>query len=259
MSQGRWLTYFHEQTHQPVAVLGRNAAALLGVTRVDNQPSIFINSRSYTVIGILDHVERANTLTDSIVLPQSTARTVFGLQAPSELHIKVKLGAGPMVGDVIARALNPNDPTGFDISMPLPPSKVRQQVTADVNSVFMILGLVALAVSAVTIAVVTSMSVMERKGEIGLRRALGATQASIATQFITESAIVGLLGGLTGAAAGILATVTLAAARQWTPVLDLRLVTAAALTGCLTGILAGLAPAIQAARLEPATALQQGT
>jgi putative ABC transport system permease protein len=259
MAEGRWLTNFHELTAQPVAVLGRNAATLLGVTRVDNQPSVFVNGRSYTVIGVLDRVERANDLVDAVIVPQSTARAVFGLEAPAELQVRVKMGAGPMVGAVIATALSPNDPTGFEIAMPLPPSKVRQQVTADVNSVFMILGLVALAIGAVTIAVVTSMSVMERRGEIGLRRALGGTRLNIAVQFITESAVVGLLGGLTGAAAGILATVGLAAARQWTPVLDLRLVGASALLGCLVGILAGLVPAIRAARLEPATALQEGT
>jgi putative ABC transport system permease protein len=259
LSEGSWLTWFHELNAQPVAVLGSDAAALLGVTRVDNQPSVFISGRSYTVIGILERAERTLQLVGSVVLPQSTARAMFGLEAPAELQVKVKMGAGPMVGDAIAAALSPNDPSGFDVSMPLPPSKTRQQVTADVNSVFLILGLVALVIGAVTIAVVTSMSVMERRGEIGLRRALGATRPTIAAQFITESAIVGLLGGLTGAAAGILATVALAAAREWTPVLDLRLVGAAALAGCLVGTVAGLFPAIRAARLEPATALQEGT
>jgi putative ABC transport system permease protein len=259
MEQGRWLTYFHEQQAQPVAVLGRDAAALLGVTRVDNQPSVFINGRSYTVIGILDRVERANGLIDAVILPQSTARAVFGIDAPGELQVKVAMGAGPMVGDVITTALSPNDPTGFEVSMPLPPSQVRQQVTADVNALFLVLGLVALVIGAVTITVVTTLSVMERRGEIGLRRALGATRFAIAAQFIAESAIVGLLGGLTGAAAGIFATVGLAAARGWTPVLDLRLVAAAALLGCLVGVLAGLFPAIRAARLEPAVALQEGT
>ncbi|MDR2377837.1 MAG: ABC transporter permease [Bifidobacteriaceae bacterium] len=258
LGQGVWLTGFHEQAALPVAVLGRDAATLLGVTRVDNQPSVFIDERSYTVVGILDRVERVSGLLNAVIVPQSTARAVFGLAAPGGLQVKVALGAGPMVGEVITTALSPNDPSGFEVSMPLPPSKVRQQVTADVNSLFVILGLVALAIGAVTIAVVTSLSVIERRGEIGLRRALGATRLNVALQFVAESAVVGLLGGLTGAAAGVFATVGLAAARQWTPVLDLRLVGAAALTGCLVGVLAGLTPAIRAANLEPATALQEG-
>jgi putative ABC transport system permease protein len=259
LAEGRWLTNFHELGAQPVAVLGRSAAALLGVTRVDNQPSVFVDGRSYTVVGILDHVERAPKLLDAVIVPQSTARAAFGLEQPGELQVLVAMGAGPMVGEVIAEALSPNDPKGFDVAMPLPPSQVRQEVTADVNSVFLILGLVALAISAVTIAVVTSMSVMERRGEIGLRRALGGTRLNIAVQFVAESAVVGCLGGLTGAAAGILATVGLAAAREWTPVLDLRLVGAAALVGLLVGVAAGVFPAVRAARLEPAAALQEGT
>jgi putative ABC transport system permease protein len=259
LSQGVWLTGFHEQAAQPVAVLGRDAAALLGVTRVDNQPSVFVDGRSYTVVGILDRVERASDLVSAVIVPQSTARAVFGLEAPGELQVLLALGAGPMVGEMITTALNPNDPSGFEVSMPLPPSQVRQQVTADVNSLFVVLGLVALGIGAVTIAVVTSLSVMERRGEIGLRRALGATRFDVAAQFVAESAVVGLLGGLTGAAAGVLATVGLAAVRAWTPVLDFRLVGAAALAGCVVGVLAGLVPAIRAARLEPATALQEGT
>ncbi|MDR0591763.1 MAG: ABC transporter permease, partial [Bifidobacteriaceae bacterium] len=94
LDQGVWLTNFHEQASQPVAVLGADAASLLGVTRVDNQPSVFVDGRSYTVVGILDRVERANGLIGAVIVPQSTARARFGLKAPGELQVKVAMGAG---------------------------------------------------------------------------------------------------------------------------------------------------------------------
>jgi putative ABC transport system permease protein len=103
------------------------------------------------------------------------------------------------------------------------------------------------------------MSVMERSGEIGLRRALGATRTQIALQIITENTIIGFMGGLIGSAAGTLTVIAGATANHWTPIADPQTDLAAITIGTLTGLLAGLTPAIKAANLEPSTALQEGT
>ena len=146
----------------------------------------------------------------------------------------------------------------IDVRAPAGTSEVRESVQADISTIFLALGGVALLIGGVGIANVTLLSVLERVGEIGLRRALGATRRDIAAQFMVESVIVGLLGGLVGAALGVAAVVGVSAAQSWTPILDLRMVGAAALTGGLIGLLAGLYPALKAASVEPVSALRGG-
>ena len=138
------------------------------------------------------------------------------------------------------------------------PRKVRSDVEGDVNSLFLTLGAVSLLVGAVGIANVTLVSVLERVGEIGLRRALGAARRHIAAQFLMESTALGLLGGVLGASLGTLVIVGVSFAREWTPVLDASLPLAAPLLGALVGLLAGVYPSMRAASLEPVDALRSG-
>jgi putative ABC transport system permease protein len=124
--------------------------------------------------------------------------------------------------------------------------------------VFLILGAIALLAGGLGIANVTLLSVMERVGEIGLRRALGATRRNIAQQFMVESVVIGLLGGLIGAALGIVAVVVVSITQEWTPILDPVVAIGSALLGAVVGLLAGLYPAMRASAIEPITALRGG-
>jgi len=255
---GRFFDSGHDARADRVVVLGARAADRLGVSRVDRQPSIFIGDRSYTVIGILDDVQRRSDLLDGVVLPMGTARADFNLSAPEELHMRIAIGAGPVIAEQVPVALSPNSPEAIGVQVPPSGSPVRDNIQTDLNTVFLALGGVALLIGGLGIANVTLLSVMERVGEIGLRRALGARRRDIGAQFMLESVAVGLLGGLIGAALGVAVVVAASAIQSWTPILDITVVALAALGGGVIGLLAGIYPALKAASVEPIAALRGG-
>jgi putative ABC transport system permease protein len=253
---GRLYDAGHDERGDPVVVLGRYAAERLGIERIDSQPSIFIGDRPFTVIGIVESVGARAELLDSAVMPVGTARAVYGLTALQAVEIRTELGAAQLVARQAPIAISPNDPELLDVNAPPRPGQLRRDVVGDVNALFLVLGGVALLVGGLGIANVTLLSVLERISEIGLRRAVGATRLHIAGQFLLESGIVGLLGGLIGATVGVLATVGVSAFRDWTPLLDMRLAIGAPLLGALIGLLAGTYPAWRAAAIEPIAALR---
>lgn len=254
--EGRFFDAGHSERADRVVVLGRNAANRLQVTRMDNQPAIFIGDRLYSVIGILESVRRQPVLLNAVLLPEGTARDDFGLVAPGSVQVETRIGAAAAVARELPLALSPSDPLSLKVTAPPEPKRVREGVQNDLNSLFLLLGGVSLLVGATGIANVTLVSVLERVGEIGLRRSLGAARRHIAGQFLLESTALGLIGGILGAALGTLIVVGVAASRTWTPVLEAAVPLAAPLLGGVVGLLAGLYPAIRAASLEPVEALR---
>lgn len=258
LAAGRMFDVGHGERADPVVVLGHRAAERLGVTRIDIQPSVFIGDRPYLVVGILAGVERRTDLLDSVILPDGTAYARFTLAAPAQVDIRTAVGAAQQVGAQAPIALRPNDPALIDTQVPPKPGRLAENVTSDVNALFLAFGVVALIVGGLGIANVTLLSVLERSGEIGLRRAVGARRRHIAAQFLVESGLVGLLGGLIGTALGVIGVVVTAAVQHWTPILDARLALLAPLVGATIGLLAGCYPAWKAASIEPITAMRGG-
>ncbi|WP_166785864.1 ABC transporter permease [Cryobacterium sp. TMT1-62] len=255
---GRYFDTSHDARADRVAVLGSRAAERLGINRVDSQPSIFIGDSSYTVIGIIDGMERRSDLLDAVVVPMGTARADFGLTGPDELQIRIALGAGKVVAEQAPLALDPNAAQNFEVQAPSARSALRENVQADVNVISLILGVLALVAGGLGIANVTLLSVMGRVGEIGLRRALGATKRNISSQFMVESVVIGLLGGLIGAALGVFAVVIMSPIQQWAPVVDPWLAAGSALLGAVVGLATGVYPALKASNIEPIVALRGG-
>lgn len=253
---GRFFDIGHSDRADQVAVLGPGPARRLNVTRVDQQPVVFIGEEAFVIIGILEDTLRQPELLDSLIIPEGTARNVYELESTTTVQIDVQLGAAQLIADQAATALNPDEPALLQIQTPPEPENLRRDIEGDVNTLFLILGGVSLLVGAIGIANVTLVAVLERIGEIGLRRALGAGRRHIAAQFLLESTTMGLVGGVIGASIGVLVIVGVSAARAWTPVLDPWLPLAAPFVGAATGLLAGLYPAIRASRLEPVEALR---
>ncbi|MEM7095946.1 MAG: ABC transporter permease [Actinomycetota bacterium] len=258
MATGRFFDAGHDERRDPVVVLGPAAAQRLNIFQVDIQPAIFIGEQAFVVIGIIDDVAREPDLLNAIVMPNGTAREFYGLSAPAEVHIDADVGATQLVAGQAAEVLAPDDVESLRVQASSGYTAVRADVEGDVNALFFVLGGVSLLVGGLGIANVTLVSVLERTPEIGLRRALGAARRHIAGQFLLESTVTGLLGGIIGASVGVLLIVAVSAVREWTPVLDGWLPFAAVGLGALIGLIAGTYPALRAAQTEPITALRSG-
>lgn len=253
---GRAFDTGHDSRSDRVAMLGPRAAERLGINGVDTQPSIFISGLAYSVVGIFDDLDRRGELLDAIVIPSGAARADFGLVAPGEAIAQIAVGAGPQLSEQAPLALAPDAVDTLEVSAPRGRSDLAAGVQSDLNVVFVILGVIVLLAGGLGIANVTTLSVMERTGEIGLRRALGSTGRQIARQFVVESVVIGLLGGLIGAALGVFAVLAVSLVQQWVPVLDPLIALAGTALGALIGLAAGGIPARRAARIEPVVALR---
>ncbi|GAA3005729.1 ABC transporter permease [Microbacterium aurantiacum] len=255
---GRMFDGGHEARGDRVVVLGERAAERLGVNRVDSQPSVFIGDTAYAVMGIYAGLQSRGELSDAVVMPVGTARVERALAAPGDLQIRILPGTGAQVGTQAALTLLPDGPDRLEVSAPSSGSELGSNVQADVNVIFLILGGIVLLAGALGIANVTMLNVSERVPEIGLRRALGATRRQIGAQFVVESVVIGLLGGLVGAALAVLGIVVFALAQQWTPVVDGLVAVGGIVLGALVGLGAGWFPARRASSIEPVSALRGG-
>jgi ABC-type antimicrobial peptide transport system permease subunit len=253
---GRWFDDDHVGRGDPVVVIGSDLAADLGISRLEVQPGLYIGEHYFTVIGIVDEALRDRGFLGAAIITSTMAAERFDVTHPERVVVEVEIGSGELIAVQGPIALAPSAPENLTAAAPALPQAARDRVAGDVDSLFLLLAIVSLVVGAIGIANVTLVTVMERTGEIGLRRAVGARRRHIAVQFLGESAAIGLVGGVIGASLGLLVVVAVSAVQGWTPVLDPWMPLAAPLLGAVVGLLAGLYPSIRAARLEPVDALR---
>lgn len=256
LSAGKFFDAFHTRNTARVALLGINAANSLGIHKLAELPAIAIGDYYYLVTGIIANVERKHELLSGVTIPEGTARADFHLAGPQTMVVETKVGAAALITRQISHAIRPDNPGALKIEFPPEPQRVKDAVKSDLNITLLLLGGLSLVVGAFGIANITLVSVMERIGEIGLRRAMGAARLHIAAQFLLESALLGLLGGIIGDCLGIIVIVVVAYFQQWTPVLDPLISFTSPLLGMLIGIISGSYPAYCASKMEPVEALR---
>jgi putative ABC transport system permease protein len=265
MVAGSPLSTYENDTSQHVAMIDTGTARALGISpaRLSDQPAVFVDGIAYTIVGVYSSAQRVVSQESAMLIPPNTAIADFGNPQPgigneneAQMIVATKLGAARVVGAQIAAAELPADPSRLVVASPPNPQTLQSQVGTDLTGLFLILASISLLIGAVGIANTTLVAVLERTGEIGLRRALGARPRHIAVQFLAESTFLGTLGGLIGTSLGVLTVVGFAAARDWTAVLNPAVTLPAPLIGSVVGLLAGTYPALRAARTSPLAALR---
>jgi putative ABC transport system permease protein len=254
LAQGVYLNAATAQ--EPVAVLGATAAQLLGIDQIFPGERIWVGNQWFYVVGILNPAGLTPEIDRSVLVGFPAAEKYLGFDGyPSQIYTRAQTSQVNTVQALLASTANPEAPNEVNVSQPSAALVARANAKGALNTLFLGLGAVSLLVGAVGVGNVMLIGVLERRSEIGLRRALGATKGNIRTQFLTEAILLGLLGGAVGVGAGAAATAIYASTQHWAIVIP-PLAWAGGFAAALAiAAIAGLLPAIRAARMAPTQAL----
>jgi putative ABC transport system permease protein len=255
VASGHFLSAANER--YPTVVLGAQAASILQIPQASGHIQLYIGGTWFTVVGIMKPIILDPSLDTTVFIGLPVAEQLFRTQPnPSQIYVRANVNDVTSVSKLLAPATDPQNPDGVQVSRPSDVLEARAAAKGQFTTLLLGLGAVALLVGAIGIANIMVISVLERRGEIGLRRALGATKRHISSQFLAESALLAALGGVAGLLLGALATLAYALAQNQPWVVPTYALIAAPLAGFAIGAIAGLYPAAKAARLSPTEALR---
>jgi putative ABC transport system permease protein len=241
----------------PAIVLGSIAAERLAITGLDAGPMVYLDGRWFSVVGILDPLPLAPDIDRAALVGFPIAQEFLGVESnATTVYVRTDPDTIDDTRALLPATANPENPEEVQVSRPSDVIEARAAAETAYTSLFLGLGTVALLVGGVGIANVMVISVLERRSEIGLRRALGAGKRHISIQFLSESLLLAALGGLGGALIGILVTAGYALTRDWAISIPAYAPIGGLIASLLIGGIAGLYPAVRAARLSPTEALR---
>jgi putative ABC transport system permease protein len=254
VAQGRYLNA--ATATEPVVVLGASAAKRLGIDRVTPGERVWLGGQWFYVVGILNPATLAPEIDTSALVGFAAAKTYLGFdEHPSTIYVRSNTDQVAAVQAVLASTANPEDSTKVNVSRPSSALVARAKAKSALNGLFLGLGAVSLLVGAVGVANIMVISVLERRSEIGLRRALGATKGNIRVQFLSEAMVLALFGGAIGVGIGAAATAIYATTKHWATIIPALAWSGGLAAALVIGAIAGLVPALRAARLSPTEAL----
>jgi putative ABC transport system permease protein len=254
IAQGSYLNA--ATAREPVAVLGATAAQLLGIDLIYPGERIWLDGQWFYVAGILNPSALAPGIDTSVLVGFPAAGKYLGFDGhPSTIYVRAATARVNAVDALLAAQANPENPEEVDVSQPSAALVAQADAQGAFNDLFLGLGAVALLVGAVGVANIMVISVLERRSEIGLRRALGATKGQIRIQFLSEAVLLAALGGAAGVAAGTAATVSYARIKAEAIVIPAEAWAGGLAAAVIIGAIAGLLPALKAARMSPTRAL----
>ncbi|HVC86667.1 MAG TPA: ABC transporter permease [Gaiellaceae bacterium] len=242
---------------QPVAVLGYAAAQRLGIDRIFPGERIWLGGMWFYLGGILNSAALAPEIDSSVLVGFAAAKRYLSFDGhPTTIYVRSVTSETAAVQSVLGATANPEAPNEVNVSQPSAALTARADAQGALNSLFLGLGAVSLLVGAVGVANIMLIGVLERRSEIGLRRALGATKRNIRAQFLSEAILLAVIGGAVGVTAGAISTAVYAHLKHWTTVVPTTAWAGGLVAAVFIGAVAGLLPAIRAARLSPTEALR---
>jgi putative ABC transport system permease protein len=280
VAAGRWLDA--ASSTYPAVVLGSKAAERLGITTLDAPVAVWIEGRWFGIVGILQPLELAPELNTTALMGAEMARYLQAeaegeagggsgngsdagdgidadtVLAPTRVYLRVMDGLVEQTRDLVPRTANPAAPSEVDVTRPSDVLAAQAVADSSLTTLSLGLGAVGLAVGGLGIANVGVVAVMERTGEIGLRRALGARRRAIRRQFLVEAVLLAVIGGVAGAAAGAAGSIGFEVAHAWPTVVPWAPISIGVGASAVIGALAATWPAVRAARVSPTEALRAG-